>query len=1122
VPAAAPAAEADAAKRPLVARAKRGARAPSGARADTHAALRLYAIVGSALVALAAIVVVAVVVTRAPESPRPEVANVPAPATPPPTEATAETPPPPAPVTPAPPPDAVEPLSPLRRAERAIAEAKRLVAAKEPGKARTVLEAALADKEIYAHPVGSDLITRELRVVAQAEADAKQPTPAPDDKTEKPDASPDEPAKPERARPRVDRESQPSSTGEALRAIRAKEASLDLADASALLDSLDGAMAKTEKEEIDARGVFLDALGAAVSPGATIALAEGGKRQKIAKCSAKGIALDWEGSPDPIAWSRFPRGAVLELVNAAEKSVVAPPMAAALVLYDLGFWQRGDQKVKAWLDADAVARPRAFGLVARSRGLDLVPPDGYSWHGEWLSVAEDQARQQDLVTVDAHPITREEAKKLVDKQRKDRRPNQKAKDKEQRARADRLLKDYGVTDVRTILYSGDPAKRCDIVVIADGFAEADVPKFEHIAAGLAKTVLTIEPFRNYSRYVNVHRVTVVESKSGIGGTRLGSMVENGVLSCSSEKAVTYAALAPDADLVVVVANINNVRASAVRGVISLDASPDFSEVALHELGHAFGDLADEYVDAVTAREFPDFDEEGEHLRKHLNVTRESNPLKSKWHYWNLPPLLPEADRIVCAPGAYYRTNYFRPAKQCRMGDRSCHHYCPVCLEQMEKSLYERLEPIDDATPRVPEVALWRDETVKFEATAIAIEAAAGENLGGFSALWWVDGHPVTPRSAGIKTAYELRTGSLSAGDHSVAVRVDLNDTRVRRDDGLLSSSRGWRVHVFDALKPKIVAPEIVQERRGDVISFDVSLEGGPDDFRLAAKGVPGASFMVSGRAGRWLWAPPRDARGAFRVIFSAGEGATRVERATDVVIQDEAHNVDPVFRDPGVVNATRGTPVEVALEATDPDGDSLVYTPVKKLPPGAELDAATGVFRWTPNYSSPYETDLDVAVRVSDGKLQDEITLKIHVDNHPIEKAGPGFDILVATRSPNAEVRRGALAELAKSDLTMDGKILELTRLMRDYEPDIAGTASKILHDLPGSDDSTKAMDLRRNLIALDMGPRVWQLTDRPYALGFLRDLTLKPLEAEAKAVGAKLQKELIAVEKYNRDRGVR
>jgi tetratricopeptide (TPR) repeat protein len=915
---------------------------------------------------------------------------------------------------------------------------------------------------------------------------------------------------------RLEKEPRPfPSTMDEVRLSRMRSHTLDLKGAAQALADCDqtAPLVKTELAEIEARREYLDALGAAIPPGTLVVVEEGEKRAKLVRASSKGVEV--EGGSAPVPWPLLPRGTAALLAIAADKAVTTAPLGAVLVLTDLGLWARVDQRTKAWADADPAGAVKAFEVAARYRGLAETPQGGFLWKGnEYVTVAEDDARAHDLVTVDGKAIPREEARRQIEKQRTTRRVAKKNQVAEARARAEKLLKDYGVTEIKTLVAAGDPIKRMDVVVVADGFTSAELGAFEKAADAVARTVLTVEPFKNYSRYVSVHRVSVVAEESGLAGTRLGAKLEKGrILVCDRDLAATYGRLAPDADLVIACVNVKDVRATGSPGVITIDASGEFSDTFLHELGHAVGLLDDEYVDASVTDRFVEYDKTKE--SEHVNTTRDSNPKSSKWHYWLLPPAIPE--KIGCFEGCFYRDKgYFRPASNCRMRTMNFKSYCPVCLEQMEKSFYSRLEPIDDVSVRVPEVFLWKDDATKIAASTIAITAGA-EKLGGFVAKWYVDDRPAPAaavKSAGVKTELNLKTLNLPAGAHEAVLRVDLKDVRVRRDDGLLSSVRAWRLYVKDTPRPRITAPERVTAVRGEPVSFDVSVEGLSADQRLDAEGPMGSAFIDSDQGGRFVWCPGRTARGLFHLVLKVGLGDQAVKHVTEILIQDPAHNVPPVFRDQGLVLAARGKDLALKLEAFDADGDGLVFT-AKKLPEGAILDPMRGILYWRPSYSSPLDAESDVVVKVSDGVGEDEMTFKLRVDNRPLEGATWGFDVLQATRSTSVEVRKAAFASLLECDLPRGAKLLELSRLLRDADAEVAKKACQTLSEaLEVSEKSA------RSLVALDLQDRVFELADRPDALAFLKQFGRYLFSAEAEPAAARIQKDLAAVEAYNKGRG--
>jgi len=72
-----------------------------------------------------------------------------------------------------------------------------------------------------------------------------------------------------------------------------------------------------------------------------------------------------------------------------------------------------------------------------------------------------------------------------------------------------------VKDARTIIDTGDPADRFDIVILGDGFTEAELGTFDYYADLLAEGLTSTAPFSAFSNRISVHAVRVVSTDSGI-------------------------------------------------------------------------------------------------------------------------------------------------------------------------------------------------------------------------------------------------------------------------------------------------------------------------------------------------------------------------------------------------------------------------------------------------------------------------------------------------------------------------------------------------------------------------------------------------------------------------------
>ncbi|HZE96910.1 MAG TPA: M64 family metallopeptidase, partial [Planctomycetota bacterium] len=624
-------------------------------------------------------------------------------------------------------------------------------------------------------------------------------------------------------------------------------------------------------------------------------------------------------------------------------------------------------------------------------------------------------------------------------------------------------------------------------------------------------LLKVDPFQNYPEYINFHRVNVDDPSAQNAKIRL--TVQNNILTCDDAKAVEYAKVAPSFDLVVVLCNVKNVRSTGGPPVITIDSDLDLGRVFLHEMGHAFASLNDEYVDSTLANQPFKEDPEDEWV---TNVTAQSNPKLSRWHYWlqDVWPAahdmnkLPPGHRVGCYEGAAYKAKgVYRPEEHCLMqtGDK----YCVVCFEQVEKKFYRLIQPIDDARPRKPLVGAWLDDVVVLEADAIRTAATGSERIGKFEGLWYVDSKPKNANSKDLTTIMSLKASELGAGMHEAGLRVDFSNRRVRRDDGWLSSSAGWKIDVLKYKKPKWDGPDKVPAKVGQPLTFDMKIEiPDPVAFRVEVKDLPeGATYENS----KFTWTPAKAHQGGWRPRFILTDGLRTIERAVEIAVLDAAEkNYEPIFSPMDAVVVNEGEPLELTLEVVDVDGDNLVFTSAN-LPEGAELDVYDGVLRWKPgaHQSGRYP---GIAIDVFDGRRHVKGTVEIQVDD-AIRYQGPKRDPVHGLRSPYFKVRGQALEELGAAQFPKTYQYMEAARLLRDKGHEVREAALAMLKTLlDGADAPFIAMMIR------DLAPHAWHFTDHKDTLTWLDQLMSKGEAASPDTKALKLA--LKGIEKYNKERG--
>jgi hypothetical protein len=712
----------------------------------------------------------------------------------------------------------------------------------------------------------------------------------------------------------------------------------------------------------------------------------------------------------------------------------------------------------------------------------------------------------------------EDAKKkkfdeLNGKTKKDAKAAAKAASAKRREWLDGLEKQFGIYDVTTIADNGDSAKRVDVVILTAGFPKSDAAKINQMAESLKVGLLKVDPFRNYPLYINFHRVSVNDASAG--ASKIPFRVANQILTCDIRKALEYAEHAPAADLVVVLCNTPPCRATAAGPVITIDASLDMGRTFLHEMGHAFGRLMDEYIEPGNEklnRPSPFTPEQEESI---INVTMNLNAKLSKWHYWlpdvwnapHAPNRLPPQHKVGCFEGAgLFGLGNYRPEESCLM--RTGDHYCVVCFEQVETQFYRLIAPIDDARPRRSKLGLWIDETMTFEGDAIQT-FGGGKSIGEFRGLWYVDHKNHRPSQAkNLTTSLAIQAQELGEGPHEVALRVDFSNIRVRRDHGWLSSARAWSVDVVKHRKPKFEGPAEAKAQVGKPVEFEMKIANpDPAKFRIEAVDLPeGATFVGE----KFSWTPTKAHQGAWRPRFILTDGLRSVTKGVEIAVLDPAEkgSYKPLFllMDPVAVNA--GETLELALDVVDVDGDNLVFS-CANLPDGAELDPYQGVIKWKPATSQVGRYP-GIALDVWDGIYRAKGSVEIVVDENPALRRDTS-NLAAQLRSPQTQARATAVKKLGSSGKSF--QFMEAARLLRDRFATVRAAALGVLQPLAESADEALL-----GMMVKDLAPHAWSFTDDPDILAWLASLVAKG-KGERSDLDA-LRGALKAIEKYNRDRG--
>ena len=196
-------------------------------------------------------------------------------------------------------------------------------------------------------------------------------------------------------------------------------------------------------------------------------------------------------------------------------------------------------------------------------------------------------------------------------------------------------------EVVPIFENGDPAKKVDLLVLADGYTPAEQQKFLDDAKRLVGVMFDTEPYKTRKSDFNVRALLLPAAESGISNPRKGIWhdaplgcsfnafdTDRYVLTFENEKLRDAAAQAPYDALIL----LFNDRKYGGGGIFNLWAtcaadSEPAPYVFVHEFGHSFAGLADEYYSSQVAYE--DLSLKGVEPWE-PNVTALLDPAKLKW------------------------------------------------------------------------------------------------------------------------------------------------------------------------------------------------------------------------------------------------------------------------------------------------------------------------------------------------------------------------------------------------------------------------------------------------------------------------------------------------------------
>ena len=381
---------------------------------------------------------------------------------------------------------------------------------------------------------------------------------------------------------------------------------------------------------------------------------------------------------------------------------------------------------------------------------------------------------------------------------------------------------------------GSPANRVDMLVMGDGYTSAQQALFNTDAMILHDAFFNLTPYKEYQSFVNWTTGFVASNQSGAdhppyqaGCTTstccadpeaqsdpfAGQFVNTAFsatfcpfqihrLVTVNDGAVLAAAAAyPDWDKIVVVVN-DSVYGGSGGGISVTSTHPQAPQIVLHEYGHSFTGLADEYSSPYPG--FPACSDISGGAPCEANVTNQVVAAQVKWNSWFTPanpiPTPAGTSGVGLFQGArYLSSGMYRPVDtQCLMQFLGM-PFCPVCRQEYIRTLYrggwgdpaggiDLIEPGSESPGTALTVDYDFGTTLPFGATLLQ------PTIGSLDVQWLLDGDPIVGANAStfgfsqVSATPTIRTLVLRVRDLTSFVSPQMAGT-------LLEHTRSWTIRV---------------------------------------------------------------------------------------------------------------------------------------------------------------------------------------------------------------------------------------------------------------------------------------------------------------------------------------
>jgi len=269
------------------------------------------------------------------------------------------------------------------------------------------------------------------------------------------------------------------------------------------------------------------------------------------------------------------------------------------------------------------------------------------------------------------------------------------------------------------------SNRLNLVIVGDGFTATEQQKLRDAAVKFSQVFFNSKEIGTHRDGWSLHVLDAVSAQSGADDPSTNTLVDtlfDGNFGCAgidrlycvnSSKVFNYVFQHyPQFDFVLVAGN--STKYGGAGGAIStFTLHQSATDVAIHELGHTFARLADEYVDDANAHLYlPGYCESC-----YANITQLTDLTQVKWRHWfsdpaKVPTLPGQAGVGLFEGGYYHSKGFYRPKDNSFMLELG-KPVGEINGEAWVNQLYQTIGMYHSQQPAQPQVVQLRGQSQQF-------------------------------------------------------------------------------------------------------------------------------------------------------------------------------------------------------------------------------------------------------------------------------------------------------------------------------------------------------------------------------------------------------------------------